>query len=135
MKRPIPLMRSSHRPVSVTKRSSGDSAAVNVRAGDKVLGSIAQLGSGSDDRLAGGFSNTPAFADYADTFRALADALQGHDTGAIAAAQADLEARAVHVWHSVHDMRIDEPGSLSIAGGRTQFRANAAYLMLRTGGL
>lgn len=135
MKRPILPERPAHRPVTVTKRSSGDTAAVHVRAGDKDLGSIKQLGSGSDDKLAGGFGNSPAFADFADSFRDLADALQRQDTGAIAAAHAALEARSIHVWHAVHDMRIDEPGTLSIAGGRAQFRANAAYLMLRTGGL
>ena len=129
MRRPAP------RSISVTKRSSGDTAAVHVRAGDKELGTISQLGSGSGDRLAGGFSNTPAFADYAEAFRSHADALQRQDGEAIAAAQSELEALRVHVWHAVHDMRIDEPGTLSVAGGHAQFRANAAYLMLRTGGL
>ena len=135
MKRTTQPVRSSHRPVSVTKRSSGDTAAVHVRAGDKDLGTIAQLGAGSDDKLSGGFSNTPAFADFAEAFRALAAALERQDAPAIAAAQRDLDPHAVHVWHAVHDMRIDEPGTLTIAGGRAQFRANAAYLMLRTGGL
>ncbi len=129
------MRRPASRPVAVTKRSSGDTAVICVRAGDKDLGTIRQLGSGSDDKLSGGFSHSPAFVDFADVFRALAEAEQRQDAGAIAAAQTELDARSVHVYHSVHDMRIDEPGTLSITGGRAQFRANAAYLMLRTGGL
>lgn len=129
------MRRPASRPVNVTKRTSGDTAAILVRAGDKDLGAVSQLGGDSDDTLSGGFANRPAFADLADVFRSLANALQGNDPAAIAAARITLETQAVHVWHSVHDMRIDEPQTLSIVAGRVRFRPNSAFLMMRTGGL
>ena len=129
------MRRPASRPVSVTRHTSGDTAAILVRAGDRDLGQISQLGSDSDDTLSGGFANRPAFTDFADTFRALASADQASDTKAKAAARLNLESHDVQVWHSVHEMRIDEPGSLVIANGRARFRPNAAFLMMRTGGL
>ena len=135
MKRPILPVRSTHRPVSVTRRISGDTAVILLRAGDKDLGAITQLGSDTGDTLSGNFVNRPAFADLADAFRVHAQAIEGGDPVAIVAALATLEPHAIHVWHSVHDMRIDEPGSLVLAAGRVRFRPNAAFLMMRTGGL
>ena len=129
------MRRPASRPVSVTKRTTGDTASIVVRAGDKELGSIASLASDAGDMLSGNFSNRPAFTDFAEAFRTLADALQPADAFTAATARASLDAASIGVWHSVHDMRIDEPGTLSIAGGRARFRANAAYLMMRTGGL
>ena len=136
-RRPILPVRSAGRPVSVsvTRRTSGDSATIIVRAGDKDLGAIANLGTDDDDMLSGNFANRPAFADFAEIFRVLTEALQRADADASATARASLEAASVGIWHSVHDMRIDEPGTLTIAGGRARFRANAAFLMMRTGGL
>ncbi len=135
MKRPILPVRSTHRSVSVTRRSSGDTALIVLRAGDKDLGAITQLGSDSDDTLSGNFVNRPAFADLADDFRVHAQANESGDSTAVAAAIAKLEPHGIHVWHSVHDMRIDEPGTLSVAAGRARFKPNAAFLMMRTGGL
>ena len=129
------MRRPASRPVTVSRRTSGDTAAIVVRAGDKDLGMVTQMGSDSDDTLSGNFSHRPAFTDHAGDFRALAEALQAGDARAIAAARVTLDALAVQVWHSVHDMRIDEPGTLAIAAGRARFRPNAAFLMMRTGGL
>ena len=129
------MRRTASRPVHVTRRTSGDSATIIVRAGDKDLGVIASLGSDAGDMLSGSFSNRPAFIDFADLFRTLAEPHQKPDADAVTAARASLEAASVGVWHSAHDMRIDEPGTLVIAGGRARFRANAAFLMMRTGGI
>ena len=129
------MRRPASRPVSVTRRSFGDTAAILVRAGDKDLGTVTQLGSDSDDTLSGNFVNRPAFTDQADVLQALSKALQSGDAASIAAARAGLEAQDIHVWHSVHEMRIDEAGTLSIAAGRARFRPNSAFLMMRTGGL
>ena len=135
MKRPILPVRSAKRPVAVTRRISGDTAPIVLRAGDKDLGAITQLGSDSDDTLSGNFVNRPAFGDLADAFRAHAQAIERDDVAAIAAGLATLEPHGIHVWHSVHDMRIDEPGTLTVAAGRARFKPNAAFLMMRTGGL
>ena len=133
MRRPMRSVAS--RPVSVTKRTSGDTAPIVVRAGDKDLGTITNLGSDAGDTLSGNFSNRPAFADLVDAFRAVAEASQAGNPSGLTAAHAELEKHAVHVWHSVHDMRIDEPQTLTIVAGRVRFRPNAAFLMMRTGGL
>lgn len=129
MRRPAP------RPVSATRRSSGDTAAILVRAAGKDLGAITQMGSEADDTLAGNFVNRPAFADYVEPFRDLGRAVESGDAAAIAAARRPLDDAGLEVWHSVHDMRIDEAGSLIILAGRARFRPNGAFLMMRTGGL
>ena len=129
------MRRPAARPITVTKRTSGDTAQILVRAGDKDLGTITQMGSDSDDTLSGNFANRPAFADLADAFHALTGAVQSGDIPAVSSARARLEGLSVQVWHSVHEMRIDEPGSLVITAGRARFRPNAAFLMMRTGGL
>lgn len=134
-RRPILPVRSASRPVSVTRRTSGDTATIVVRAGGKDFGAITQLGSDTGDMLAGNFVNRPAFADVAAIFHEHAEATRRADQAAIAARQAELDSLGIEVWHSAHDMRIDEPGTLSIAAGRARFRPNAAYLMMRTGGL
>ena len=135
MRRPILPVRSSSRPVSVTRRTSGDTATILVRAGDKDLGAITQLGQEVDDTLGGNFVNRPAFADLAPAFRAHYEARIAGEADRIATALAALAPHRIEVWHSVHDMRIDEPGTLVIGAGRARFRPNAAFLMMRTGGL
>ena len=129
------MRRPAHRPVSVTRRTSGDTATILVRAGDRELGAITGLASGDGDALEGSFANRPAFVDFSDAFRAHAAALEAGDTAEIAACEAELRRLGVEVWHTVHDMRIDQPGSLAISGGRARFRPNDAFLMMRTGGL
>ncbi len=123
------------RPVSATRRTSGDSATIVVRAGERDLGAITQLGSEIDDNLSGNFANRPAFTDFAATFLSLAKATEAGDADAVAAVRAELKAADIEVWHTVHEMRIDEPGTLTISGGRARFRPNGAFLMMRTGGL
>lgn len=134
-RRPILPVRSSSRPVSVTRRTSGDTAAILVRAGDRDLGAITQMGNDGGDTLSGNFVNRPAFTDFVDQFRALEQASSGGDPAAIASARAAIDGAQIQVWHSVHDMRIDEPGTLIIVQGRARFRPNSAFLMMRTGGL
>lgn len=129
------MRRPASRPVSVTRRTSGDTATILVRAGDRDLGAITQLGSDAGDTLSGSFVNRPAFADFVDAFRELATATELADAAAVATSVAGLAAQGIQVWHSIHEMRIDDPGSLVIAGGRARFRPNAAFLMMRTGGL
>lgn len=132
MRRPV---RPAARPVSVTRRTSGDTSAVLVRAGDRELGIITGLGSGDGDTLEGSFTNRPAYVDYTDAFRAHAEAVETGDATLIAARAAVVLALGVEVWHKVHDMRIDRPGTLTIWGGRARFKPNDAFLMMRTGGL
>ena len=129
------MRRAASRPVTVTRRTSGDTAAIIVRAGDRELGRITQLGPDTGDALSGQFAHGPAFADLAAAFAELARAEQSADQCAVAAHRAELAALGVEVWHSVHDMRIDAPGTLTISAGRAWFRPNDAFLMLRTGGL
>lgn len=129
------MRRPASRPVNLTRRSTGDTAQIVVRAGDKDLGAITQLGDDGTDRLAGNFANRPAFADVADLFAALSKAVTSGDAAAIAACRDKLAPLALEVWHSVHEMRIDEPGTLTIGGGRASFKPNGAFLMMRTGGL
>jgi len=129
MRRPV------SRPVSSTRRTTGDTAQIVVRAGGKDIGTIARLGAEEGDRLGGSFSNRPAFADVAAIFGEHARAVAAGDATAAAARAAEISALGAEVWHSVHDMRIDEPGTLLIGAGRASFRPNGAFLMMRTGGL
>ena len=129
-----PLTRTASRPTHATRRTTGDTAAVLVRAGDKVLGTIARLSGGDvGDAMSGGFTHRPPFTDYADLFLRLHKASAANEpTDAI---RDEIEAAGIEVWHSVHDMRLDRPGSIAIAGGDVHFRPNDAFVMLRTGGL
>jgi hypothetical protein len=122
---------------SVTIRKTSDAGAVSVRSGDKVLGSVAELAATTGETMSGAFSHTPAFADVSMLFLDLERALaRGGDGDADAEAlHAEIEKRGVHVWHSIHDMRIDQRGSIAISGGRVRFRATDSFVMMRTGGL
>lgn len=129
------MRRPASRPVTVTRRTVGDTSQILVRAGERELGAITQLGSGEDDTLSGNFANRPAFVDFTAVFHELARAIDSNDAPAIAARRTELAGLGVEVWHKVHDMRIDDPGTLTISAGRARFRPNAAFLMMRTGGL
>ncbi len=120
---------------SATIRKAADADVVEVRAGDKVLGAVPRIESETGDTMSGAFANHPAFTDFVAAFRDLARAAQFGDAEARARVSADLEAQGVQVWHTAHDMRIDQPHSLTIVDGRARFRANDAFLMMRTGGL
>jgi len=127
--------RASSRPISVARRVSGDTAHILVRAGETELGMITSLGSGEDDTLAGVFTHRPAYADHAEAFRALAEAVATGDAAEIARRRDAMERLGIEVWHTAHEMRIDRPGTLTITGGRARFKPNDAFLMMRTGGL
>jgi hypothetical protein len=129
------MRRPASRPVSSTRRTSGDTAEITVRAGAKDIGTISRLGAEEGDRLGGSFNNRPAFADVAAVFAEHARAVASGDAADAAARATEIVALGCEVWHSVHDMRIDEPGTLLIGAGRASFRPNGAFLMMRTGGL
>lgn len=120
---------------SVTIRKSGDSAPIQVRAGEAVLGVVAGLEQAGEGALRGRFTHRPAYADHAATFLALERARERGDADEATRLAGVVEAGGVEVWHTVHDMRIDEACSLVIAGGAATFRPTGAFLMLRTGGL
>ncbi len=120
---------------SVTVKRSADGGAVELRAGDKVLGQVSSLQSQSESLMTATFSHRPAFADFATRFLQLARALDAARTDEIAQIRAALEADGVEVWHTSYDMRIDRPASVVVAEGGIRFAPNDAFLMMRTGGL
>lgn len=122
---------------ATTIRRTSDAGAVTIRSGEKVLGSVAELAATTGEMMSGGFSHTPAYADVSMLFLDLERALaRGRDGDADAETlRAEIEKRGVHVWHSVHDMRIDQRASLAISGGEVRFRATDSFVMMRTGGL
>lgn len=119
----------------VTRRTTGDSAQVLVRAGDKVLGSVARLAGDDGAVMAGAFTHRPAYADFVELFARLDKATAAGDAAAIEAARAGIDAARIEVFHTVHEMRLDQPGSLVITGGEVRFRPTDSFLMMRTGGL
>lgn len=129
-----PLSRPPPRPSNTTRRTTGDTAAVLVRAGDKVLGAVARLsGDEVGDRMSGSFTHRPSFVDYADMFQRLQKAIDTNEP--TDDTRAEIEAAGIEVWHSVNDMRLDRPQSIGITGGEVHFRPNDAFIMMRTGGL
>lgn len=122
------------RTVTTVSRAN-DAGAFEVRAGERVLGTVSRLSSEADDMLAGSFTHTPAFADHAGLFAALARAIADGDDDEATAKRGEIARAAIGVWHAEHDMRVDQDGSLSIAAGRVRFRPTDTYLTLRTGGL
>lgn len=122
------------RTVTTVSRAN-DAGGFEVRAGERVLGTVSRLSSEADDMLAGSFTHTPAFADHAGLFAALGSAVAAGDETAAAAQRAEIARAGIGVWHADHDMRVDQEGSLVIAAGRVRFRPTDAYLTMRTGGL
>lgn len=122
------------RTVTTVSRAN-DAGAFEVRAGERVLGTVSRLSSEADDMLAGSFTHTPAFADHGAVFAALARALAAGDDAGAAAKRAEIALAGIGVWHADHDMRVDQEGSLSITAGRVRFKPTDAYLTMRTGGL
>jgi hypothetical protein len=120
---------------TVTRRTTGDTAQVLIRAGDKILGQVARLTGDMGALMSGTFTHRPAFTDLVDVFQRLERATAAGDTAAAAAARAEIDAAGVEVWHTVHEMRLDQPGSLVIAAGEVRFRPTDSFLMMRTGGL
>jgi hypothetical protein len=129
MRRSISIKRTA------TVKRSADGGVVELRAGDKVLGYVSGLSSQSDRLMTATFSHHPAYADFAPVFLRLARAIEAGRADEEADARSALEAAGVEVWHTSHDMRIDKPGTLSIAEGLIGFAPNDAFVMMRTGGL
>lgn len=103
----------------------------SVRIGETELGRIGSLTAALDGALWGTFEHRPAFADHAERFIARARA---EGTAEAAALAREMEGVGIHVWHGVHQMRIDVPGTLSIAKGQARFRPTDTFTMIRTGG-
>ena len=120
---------------TVTVRKSADGGTIEVRAGDRVLGQVSGLQGEDGGAMTGGFTHRPAYIDFADEFLKLSRAESDGRVDAAAGTRAALEAAHVEIWHTVHDMRIDKPGTIAIAEGRVRFWPNDAFLMMRTGGL
>lgn len=122
---------------SVTIRKRADAGGISVRCGDTTLGTITGLSGGTDSGMTGLFTHTPAYVEHAERFIALARAAAGGPAlaGETEALRTENERLGIHVYHAVHDMRIDVPGSLEITAGEARFRAADAFLMMRTGGL
>ncbi len=120
---------------SVTVKRSADANAIEVRARETTLGQIARLSMHSDTHATGSFTHRPAYADFTADFLALSRALEAGRPDDEAEIRARLAEAGVEVWHTVHDMRIDRPGSLAIVDGEARFAPNDAFLMMRTGGL
>lgn len=120
-----------------TISKSGD-VAIELRAGEAVIGRLVDMREAIGHQgMVARFENTPAFVDHRDTFRALAKALGGGEGSGAEAARlrAELERAGVHVHHAIHDMRIDEPATISLVAGEVRFKANGAFAMMRSGGL
>lgn len=120
---------------TVTRRTTGDTAQILVRAGDKVLGQVARLAGDDGAVMSGAFTHRPAFADFVDLFARLERATSAGDAATAEAARGEIAALGIEVWHTVHEMRLDQPGSLVIAAGEARFRPTDSFLMMRTGGL
>ena len=112
-----------------------DAGAFEVRAGERVLGTVSRLSGEADDMLSGAFAHAPAFADHAGLFAALARAQAACDEADAGVQRAAITRAGIGVWHVDHDMRVDVEGSLVIATGRVRFRPTDAYVTMRTGGL
>ncbi len=102
----------------------------SVRIGETDLGRLGSLNAALDGALWATFEHSPAFADHVERFAARARA-EGAEAEALAR---EIEAAGIHVWHGVHDMRIDLPGTLTIAKGQARFRPTDTFTMIRTGG-
>ncbi len=122
---------------SVTVRKRGETATIELRCGDTVLGTLRNVAgaTGGSATMSGAFTHAPAYADFTERFLGLSSALKNHDATAATAIQSEIEAAGVHVYHTQHDMRIDRPGSVQVAEGEVRFSPSDAYLMMRTGGL
>lgn len=103
----------------------------SVRIGATELGRLGNLNAALDGALWATFEHRPAFADHVERFSARARTEGTPEADALAS---DIEAAGFHVWHGVHEMRIDIPGTLSISKGQVRFRPTETFTMIRTGG-
>lgn len=105
------------RVVTVHKKEGGG---ITVRCGGEVVGFVTRL-DGSDERMTGQFAAGPAY--------------KQHEAILTAGNKSQIEKTGLHVYSSVHDMRIDGEASLAIEGDKVHFRPASAFIVLRSGGL
>jgi hypothetical protein len=105
------------RTVTVRRREGGG---MTVRCGEAVLGFVTQL-QGGDEEMQGRFAPGPHYAAHAQLVRQRT--------------AAENERQGLHVFSSVHDMRIDVEETLVIEGETVRFRPAGAFIVLRSGGL
>lgn len=136
-RRPARAMRPT-RPIetrSASVRRNTDLAGITLRRGDDVLGAIGRIGDDTAEWLAGTFTHTPAFSEQAGLFADLDAAKAAGDTAKAEQIAGAIEKLDIHVHHGGHDMRIDDPGSVTVTRGMVRFRASPAFQTLRNGGL
>ena len=105
------------RVVTVHRKEGGG---ITVRCGDDVVGFVTRL-DGSDESMTGQLAPGPAHKQYAQV---LADG-----------DKARIEQTGLHVYSSIHDMRIDSEASLAVDADKVHFRPASAFIVLRSGGL
>lgn len=130
--RPPPVL-SGGRSVHVSRNAG--LGGMTLRRGDDILGHIGRVGDDTAEWLAGTFTHTPAFSEQAELFQKLEAARDAGDADAAKALADQLEKLDIHVHHGGHDMRIDDPGTLTVTKGQVRFRASPAFIILRNGGL
>ena len=129
------MARTASRTVTIKRRA--EPAAVELRCGETVLGTVRNVAGATGDgaTMSGAFTHAPAYVDFTERFLGLSSALKNDDAAAAAALQSEIEAAGVHVYHTQHDMRVDRSRSVQVVAGEVRFSPNDAYLMMRTGGL
>ena len=105
------------RVVTVHRKEGGG---ITVRCGEDIVGFVTRL-EGSDEKMTGQLARGPAHKQYAQV---LADG-----------DKAQIEQTGLHVYSSIHDMRIDSAASLAVDGDKVHFRPASAFIVLRSGGL
>lgn len=105
------------RVVTVRKKEGGG---ISVRCGTDVIGAVTRL-EGNDEQMRGHFTHGPHYDTHAHL-------LAGPDKAA-------REQAGLHVFSAVHDMRIDEEETLVVDGDEVRFKPDAAFIVLRSGGL
>jgi hypothetical protein len=105
------------RTVTVHKKEGGG---LTVRCGDDIVGFVTRL-EGGDEEMRGHFTRGPHYPTHAQLVTA--------------ASAAEREKGGMHVYSSVHDMRIDAEETLVIEADQVRFRPAGAFIVLRSGGL
>ena len=103
--------------VTVHRKEGGG---ITIRCGEAVVGFVTQL-QGGDEEMQGRFARGPQYAAHAQLVT------QG--------TAAENERQGMHVFSSVHGMRIDDEETLVIEGETVRFRPAGAFIVLRSGGL
>lgn len=91
-----------------------------MRCGSDVVGFVTRL-EGGDEEMRGRFAPGPQYPQHAQLV-----------TNADETAR---EKHGLHVFSSVHDMRIDAEETLVVEADEVRFRPTGAFIVLRSGGL